>query len=695
MMSDSNNVCKSPACGTRDIPEDSKDTNGLSEHELLDIMYDTCEKSNSGAVLASTIMQYLQTMTGQSMEQDRLAALRQLFDPDYRDPHVSRETFQATMREWIIQCSQDSDEKDLSGTVAQLMHAHRTLSEQNSSLLRTVAQCEDANLQLTLELNELQAKLTSAQHSAVRARSLTEELEETRRAFKEAQERASHSQASCTKLSNEVECLKNHTRRLKEKNEKLTFEKSCSEDGMSKLRKVNTELKAELEETIVMLMLRDREIKKKDIFLDKMKNCHVENHNMIEDLQAELMRYNRHCISPQSFYGGDPPNHLSLQSEMQDIQQQHHRGLEDFRLPLLRKHSDDIQSIIHRIRSSEISHLLHNKHPERDPAPSETQERPFPHLLQQQAGIKQQLVNVYELDLHKCVWEENGEKVEEQRRVSDKEQNQSQSVSETQIQDAKKAAVVNWWKALGVERTNAWTKNTQSTQELSEKQETLHQTEKPITDMREQVFHLSVCPRSALERVTVQKNSSRVHQIDKETNTEREQAESAVRKVLKDQRDAAVATEITSGAASKQEQTQFQASTDGLLATLRRMEAMVSNALETAELVRESEQRVSQVRVRMESITQRVEEALGRAADTDTRLNIPEARITGKAPNQGPSPSTLDEFVAGFEPDSDVGPEDSDVGKSASPSSVAEDEAAAARYVFIFIRSDGSDFANT
>ncbi|XP_067352564.1 inositol 1,4,5-triphosphate receptor associated 1 isoform X1 [Channa argus] len=189
--------------------------------------------------------------------------------------------------------------------------------------------------------------------------------------------------------------------------------------------------------------------------------------------------------------------------------------------------------------------------------------------------------------------------------------------------------------------------------------------------MREQVFHLSVCPRSALERVTVQKNSSRVHQIDKETNTEREQAESAVRKVLKDQRDAAVATEITSGAASKQEQTQFQASTDGLLATLRRMEAMVSNALETAELVRESEQRVSQVRVRMESITQRVEEALGRAANTDTRLNIPEARITGKAPNQGPSPSTLDEFVAGFEPDSDVGPEDSDVGKSASPSSVS------------------------
>ena len=52
-----------------------------------------------------------------------------------------------------------SDGKDLLGTVAELKQAHRKLSEQNSSLLRTVAQCEDVNLQLTLEVTELRAKL--------------------------------------------------------------------------------------------------------------------------------------------------------------------------------------------------------------------------------------------------------------------------------------------------------------------------------------------------------------------------------------------------------------------------------------------------------------------------------------------------------------------------------------------------------
>ena len=129
-------VWESPGCGTRD--EDNNETSGFSEHELLDIMYNTCNTSStgtqasldlnktdsndhinseslflrlshhlSGEVSASTIVQYLQTMTSQSPEQDRLASLRRLLDPDCQDPHVSREAFHSTMREWIAQCSQD------------------------------------------------------------------------------------------------------------------------------------------------------------------------------------------------------------------------------------------------------------------------------------------------------------------------------------------------------------------------------------------------------------------------------------------------------------------------------------------------------------------------------------------------------------------------------------------------------------
>ncbi|XP_058485929.1 inositol 1,4,5-triphosphate receptor associated 2-like [Solea solea] len=104
-MTDSNNVWESPGCGT--TLEDKNDSTGFSEHELLDIMYDTCNASDSGEVLASNIVQYLKTMTAQSTGQDKLAALQQLLDPDGQDPHVSRDAFHSTMREWIAQCSQD------------------------------------------------------------------------------------------------------------------------------------------------------------------------------------------------------------------------------------------------------------------------------------------------------------------------------------------------------------------------------------------------------------------------------------------------------------------------------------------------------------------------------------------------------------------------------------------------------------
>lgn len=234
------------------------------------------------------------------------------------------------------------------------------------------------------------------------------------------------------------------------------------------------------------------------------------------------------------------------------------------------------------------------------------------------------------------MWEEKGEKVEERLRSREKEQKQSQTGNQTQKQEAKKVAVVNWWKVLSVEGAKAKTKETQSTQELSERAK-LQQAEQTISDMREQVCQLQVSLKSAQECVTEQKNSSRVFLIHKGTNTESKEADRAGEKVVKDQRDAAVATdpvEITGRAASEQEQTKLRVTTDGLLATLRRMEAMVNNALVSAELVRESEQRVSQVKVRMESITQRVEEALGRAANTDKQLSGLEVRITENAPIQ-------------------------------------------------------------
>lgn len=202
------------------------------------------------------------------------------------------------------------------------------------------------------------------------------------------------------------------------------------------------------------------------------------------------------------------------------------------------------------------------------------------------------------------------------------QQKQKQTGSQINFPEAKKVAVVNWWRACSVD--GAAGRKKRATSEAGEK---LQCAERTSSDMQEQVFHLPASLRSAPERGTKQRNSSVVH-TDKGTNTEARDAHGPEKKLL---RDAAVATEDAGTAAEK---SQLQVTADGLLATLRRMEAMVNNAMEKAELVRESERRVSQVRARMEGITQRVEEALERAADTDEQLSCLEARITQQAAAQ-------------------------------------------------------------
>ncbi|XP_035986618.1 inositol 1,4,5-triphosphate receptor associated 2-like [Fundulus heteroclitus] len=355
---DSHDVPGSYSGGAGDTLQHSEDTDVFSEQELLDIMYDTCDASNTGEVLASCIMQYLQTLTVQSAEGDRLSSLRHLLDPHLQDPHVSRETFQSTMRMWIAQCRQDSSDvmcvpwpdysewsanappeghhcscgrQDLSGIVADLKRARRQLSEHNRSLLRMLAQCEDENLQLSLEITELQAELVSAQRSSVKGRSATEELEETRRTLKEVQETASHTQRRFSQLTAETERLRIHIRALEDKNEKLTFERAYAEESVDELKRVNTKLRAQHEETLTLMMLKDKEITKKNILMDKMKTFHVENHNMMEGLQSELrrlqehshrqlLRFDRQRATPQSFHSLGPPNQHSLQTETQNLQ---------------------------------------------------------------------------------------------------------------------------------------------------------------------------------------------------------------------------------------------------------------------------------------------------------------------------------------------------------------------------------------
>ncbi|MEQ2180741.1 hypothetical protein GOODEAATRI_004305 [Goodea atripinnis] len=278
----------------------------------------------------------------------------------------------------------------------------------------------------------------------------------------------------------------------------------------------------------------------------------------------------------------------------------------------------ELQTKLLRIKSDEISEHLHSKCPEKD--------RPFPFRQQEQAALRQQLPKEYVsfylfllLWHHRSVWEEKGEKDKKKQRACEKEQKQSQTGSQSQTQEAKTVG-----KLKGEEAGNCREQAKVLQEHLKTQAKLLH-TEDVISDMKKKVCHLQASMKSGQDCAD-QKHTSQVPHFHTGHEKERQEAGTTVDKVVRDQADVAVVAEPEKISASEPKQTEQQSTAGGLLVTLKRIEAMVSSALGTAELVKQSERRVSQVREKMESITQKVEKALGRAANTDELLKISEER---------------------------------------------------------------------
>ncbi|KAI5608522.1 protein MRVI1 isoform X1 [Silurus asotus] len=220
--------------------------NGFSEEELLNITFEECDASGQGEVLASTVVQFLQAMTGHSSAQEKLVVLKHMLDPEDRDLPIDRDVFHTTMRKWISQCSQDG-----------------------------------------------------AQLRAGIARCLAEELEEARR---ESQEGTSQAQAYSQSLIKEIEHLKTRVKVIEEmvhcviylsnidlkqscgnfitfflQNEKLLLERNIADDRINNLKGANTYVREELDELQMLLAVKEREITKK--------TCVEENNSSVPEPQ--------------------------------------------------------------------------------------------------------------------------------------------------------------------------------------------------------------------------------------------------------------------------------------------------------------------------------------------------------------------------------------------------------------------------
>ncbi|KAM9683710.1 inositol 1,4,5-triphosphate receptor associated 2-like [Dama dama] len=89
--------------GTDDGKEDvTYSSNRTYEEELLRSIFNICDSKRRGLVRVTKIIDYLRQTTNQGSEDDGLEELWIMLDPGKRDVHVNLETFQATVKEWMM-----------------------------------------------------------------------------------------------------------------------------------------------------------------------------------------------------------------------------------------------------------------------------------------------------------------------------------------------------------------------------------------------------------------------------------------------------------------------------------------------------------------------------------------------------------------------------------------------------------------
>ncbi|XP_046713391.1 uncharacterized protein mrvi1 isoform X3 [Silurus meridionalis] len=595
---------------------DPLDMNGFSEEELLNITFEECDASGQGEVLASTVVQFLQAMTGHSSAQEKLVVLKHMLDPEDQDLPIDRDVFHTTMRKWISQCSQDGtfpltcrllddcyqmsgtnysrttgneaeyspssgetiftdqseyscDAGDLLGLVAELKHTQGRLRKQNSSLLRSISQCEETNLELMMDASELQSKLASAQLRAGRARCLAEELEEARR---ESQEKTSQAQAYSQSLIKEIEHLKTRIKVIEEMNEKLLLERNIAEDRINNLKGANTYVREELDELQMLLAVKEREITKKNVMLQKFKETFLDYQRIVDGLQCDLVRLQEHSQQAlmrfdkcsASLKNNTAPNHYSLQREIQEAEpktrvEENNSSVPEPQPPSSSK--TDLYNFIHKIKSAEL----------RDAYRDESLPKAFLQDQKEQTSSKQLLTILREIERPWFPW--------------DQQPKRRQIETHRKRQELRKAPPITWWRALRVEDERNW--NTSDIHGTTK--ERLGSLESQLKDAQIEVQN----SRTELREARVQ-----VERADVGVQTEQ----------VGDERKCVAAEKV--------------------LESLRMVEVLVMKALQTAEVLTESERRTKE---RMEAIGLKVEEALSRTTDAENQLRGLEAQVSSCA----------------------------------------------------------------
>ncbi|XP_055428113.1 inositol 1,4,5-triphosphate receptor associated 2 isoform X6 [Bubalus kerabau] len=325
--------------GTDDGKEDVTSSNTRTyEEELLRSIFNICDSKRRGLVRVTKIIDYLRQTTSQGSEDDDLEELWIMLDPEKRDVHVNLETFQATVKEWMMaHCrnkwegenngssstmvdsafEQDSiksceaikmttditdssswnfkglggdlpkgvlEVPDLITYIADLHFNKQKLEEENNKLKLALENLEEANRELSEDCTELRLRVKSAHQAIMRTNLLKEELEELKISLNASEEQKTMIVAQNKQLETENRALILKVQILQEENNETEWQ--CNLISLSSLDMI-------MDEEILLLL---RELEQKGVeFTAMLQNLHED----VSEVEALIDHFLQWVTNPE------------------------------------------------------------------------------------------------------------------------------------------------------------------------------------------------------------------------------------------------------------------------------------------------------------------------------------------------------------------------------------------------------------
>ncbi|KAH1180869.1 hypothetical protein KIL84_001803 [Mauremys mutica] len=303
-----------------------------SEEHVLTCTFEACDLEQTGQVSVFRIIEYLQSVTGQSCEEGRLQLLYKMLDPEERGAAVDLLTFHAVMKNWIANCRQDGGldsmkERDkfvdnmclwpsgkrrpvssaaqlegyggdvssvnseeaaaLISSIEDLEYGNKKLAVQNAKLQRTIEAAEELNSRLTEELSQLQGRLRSMQQALEQAKSVANELEDLKAIAKSLEEEKGKYYSQARQLEKEQLCLSLRVDCLQEENRKLLTERDRVKQKVAGLAAEKADLKAQLCEYETLLSCKDTALTEKTNRVEELTAMLEEYRTVVQELRLE------------------------------------------------------------------------------------------------------------------------------------------------------------------------------------------------------------------------------------------------------------------------------------------------------------------------------------------------------------------------------------------------------------------------